>query len=178
MDIEFILLALIKTHKEVSGYELNRIIRDSNRFFLVVSLAYLYPNLKKLYDRGLVTYTNTPIANRPDKKTYQITPAGELVLNDWLKAPIDADMYFKAFLLKMEFAALMDQATIVDHIDREIQRLQIKIDDVRQLANCYHSGKLEPKESEVLKELSTLLEQTDLLRLKWLQEWKAKLAGN
>ena len=177
MDIDNILLALIKTHKEVSGYELNRIIRDSNRFFLVVSLAYLYPNLKKLYDRGLVTYTNTPIANRPDKKSYQITPAGEQVLDAWLKAPIEADMYFKAFLLKMDFASLMDQVTLLGHIEREIQRLGSKIEDIRQLANCYNSGKLEPKESEVLQDLSNLLEQTDLLRLNWLKDWKVKILG-
>jgi DNA-binding PadR family transcriptional regulator len=175
MEIDNVLLGLIKLNKEVTGYELNGIIRDSNQYFLAVSLAYIYPVLKKLHQRGLVTYTNIPITNRPAKKVYQITPLGEQVLQKWLKTPVEPDMYFRSFLLKMEFASLMDDQTLLDHIEREIARLEDKISDLGQLSNCINSGKLDSKNSEMLSTLSQLLNETDALRIKWLKEWKSRI---
>jgi DNA-binding PadR family transcriptional regulator len=175
MEFDNVLLALIKTHKEVTGYELNGIIKDSNRFFLNVTLAYIYPVLKKLSERGLVTYTTIPVSNRLDKKAYRITPQGEETLAAWLKAPIEADMYFREFLLKMEFASLMEQDTILEHLDREIRRLEVKIQDLGQLSNCINSGELDKKDSEVLENLSGLLSETDKLRVAWLKRWKVKV---
>jgi DNA-binding PadR family transcriptional regulator len=175
MEFDNVLLALIKTHKEVTGYELNGIIKDSNRFFLNVTLAYIYPVLKKLHERGLVSYTNTPVSNRLDKKTYRITPTGEEVLNAWLKAPIEADMYFREFLLKMQFASLMGNETIIEHIDREIGRLEGKVEDIQQLSNCIDSGKLDKKECDVLQNLSGLLSETNQLRINWLMRWKEQV---
>lgn len=176
MEIDYILLGLIKLYKEVTGYELNRIIRDSNRYFISVSLAYIYPVLKRLYQRGWVTYAAMPIPNRPDKKVYRITPLGEQVLHTWLEAPIEPDMYFRSFLLKMQFATLMSKSTILAHIEREIQCLEEKIRDVNQLSNCIDSGKLDARSCEVLARTAQLLRDTDQLRIEWLRRWQENLA--
>lgn len=178
MEIDYILLGLIKLYGDVTGYELNRIIRDSNRYFITVSLAYLYPVLKRLYQRGWVTYSTTPIRNRLDKKSYRITTAGEEELKSWLEAPIEPDMYFRSFLLKMQFAALMDESTIRNHLDREINRLQEKLRDLEQLSNCIESGKLDAKSCEVLALMAQLLRETDELRCAWLKAWRTKLNPN
>lgn len=175
MEIDLVLLGLIKQHKSISGYELNSNLRDSNQYFLSVSLAYIYPTLKKLHQRGWVTFTTIPITNRPDKKLYQITPEGEKVLNEWLKVPIESDMYFSAFLLKMQFAPLMENATIIDHIDREITRLKAKISDLGQLPNCVNSGKVDKPTADVLMGISHLLTDTNDLRIKWLNEWRNRV---
>ena len=177
MDIENVLLGLIKTNKSITGYELNSNIRDSNRYFLSISLAYIYPTLKKLHQRGLVTYTVIPLNNRPNKKVYEITPAGEEVLKAWLKTPIEADMYFSSFLLKMQFAPLMDKETVLEHINREIDRLQAKINDLEQLPNCLYSGKVEQDMGEVLMSISCLLMKTDEQRIEWLREWRSRVEG-
>lgn len=175
MEIDYILLGLIKLYGEVSGYELNRIIHDSNRYFIAVSLAYIYPILKRLYQRRWVTYAVTPIPNRPDKKSYRITPQGEEALQTWLETPIEPDMYFRSFLLKMQFAALMDEETVRTHIERELDRLEKKIQDVNQLNNCIESGKLDAKSCEVLSLMIQLLHDTDELRTEWLKRWRNKL---
>jgi len=175
METDLVLLALIKTNRKITGYELNSNMCDSNRYFLSVSLAYIYPTLKKLYQRGLVTYTTVPMTNRPDKKVYEITPAGEEVLMEWLKKPVESDMYFSAFLLKMQFAPLMDKSTVLDHIDREIARLQAKIADLGQLPNCIHSGKVDQDTGEVLLDISDLLSGTSELRIAWLEKWRERV---
>ncbi|MCE1253223.1 MAG: PadR family transcriptional regulator [Anaerolineae bacterium] len=174
MDIDHVLLGLIKLNKGITGYELNSNIRDSNRYFLSISLAYIYPTLKKLHERGLVTFTEIPLINRPSKKAYEITPAGEKALEAWLKKPIDADMYFSSFLLKMQFAPLMEQATLLGHIDREISRLEDKINDLGQLPNCLYSGKVEQEMGEVLMSISQVLINTDEQRLAWLKDWRRR----
>jgi hypothetical protein len=68
---------------------------------------------------------------------------------------------------RMEFASLIEQQTILKHIDREIARLEDKLRDRGQLSNCINSGKLAQKSSEVLANLSQLLNETDLLRIDW-----------
>lgn len=175
MEIDLVLLGLIKQNKSITGYELNSNIKDSNRYFLSVSLAYIYPTLKKLHQRGLVTYTSIPMTNRPDKKEYQITPEGDKVLAEWLKVPIEPDMYFSSFLLKMQFAPLMDKATIIEHIDREIARLEAKISDLGQLPNCIYSGKVDQSTGDVLMGISHLLTNTNDLRIDWLKEWRGRV---
>jgi DNA-binding PadR family transcriptional regulator len=174
MEIEKVILATIKANKEVTGYELNGILRNSDRYFLTVSLSYIYPVLKSLHQRGLVAYTNIPVANRLDKKSYHITRQGEEALNEWLKEPIEPDMYFKSFLLKMQFAPMMDNATILNHINREITRLEEKNTDIGQLSNCYNSGKLDKRSSEVLESMAQILDKTNDLRIQWLKEWKTR----
>lgn len=145
--------------------------------YVSVSLAYIYPVLKRLYQRGWVTYAATPLLNRPDKKIYRITPLGEQALQAWLEAPIEPDMYFRSFLLKMQFATLMSKSTILAHIDREMQRLEEKIRDVNQLSNCIDSGKLDARSCEVLARMAQLLRDTDQLRIEWLKNWRDRLEG-
>ena len=172
MEYGYVLLGLIKIYKEVTGYELSVIIRDLNRYFLSYSLAYIYPVLKKLYHRGLIMFTNTPITNRPDKKTYQITPLGEQILEDWLKTPIKQDLDFRSFLVKMEFFTLMDNDTIIAHVDREILFLEQKIKNMNQMPDYYKSGKLDQKSNEILIDMSQLLIETEILRLNRLKKWR------
>lgn len=174
MEIESVLLALVKVNDKITGYELNCLLRNSDRYFLTVSLSYIYPILKKLHKLGLVDYANIPMLNRPDKKAYSITTAGEEALAEWLKEPIQSDMYSRSFLLKMQFAHLMDQETILAHIEREIAYLENRNTDMKQLSNCYNSGKLEPREIEVISSLSTLLSDTNSLRIEWLKDWQRK----
>src|SRR5512146_153104 len=101
MELDDVLLGLIRLHQGVTGYELNRIIKESTGYMLSASLSHIYPSLRKLHDRGLVSYSDIPMKNRPNKKVYLITAAGDTVLQTWLEAPIDSGLDFKAFCLKM-----------------------------------------------------------------------------
>ena len=57
MELEYVLLGLIRLHQGVTGYELNRIIKESTGYLLSASLSHIYPTLKrKLHERGLVSY--------------------------------------------------------------------------------------------------------------------------
>ena len=180
MDLEFALLGLIRLHQGVTGYELNRIIKESTGYMLSASLSHIYPTLRKLHDRGLVSYNDIPMKNRPNKKVYLITAAGDTALQAWLEAPVDSSLDFKAFCLKMAFSPLMSRETILAHIDREIayraemghQRkpgIQVEVDYLDK-------EKFNRPRAELLWEgLYRVQLQTEALRIAWLKEWRKQV---
>ena len=101
MELDFALLGLIRLHQGVTGYELNRMIRESTGYLMSASLSHIYPALERLHRQGQVSYQVVPMKNRPSKKVYQITRAGDEKLQGWLEAPIEAILDFKPFCLKM-----------------------------------------------------------------------------
>jgi DNA-binding PadR family transcriptional regulator len=180
VELENVLLGLIRLHQGVTGYDLNRIIRESTGYLMSASLSHIYPTLKRLHDRGLVTYVDTPLKNRPNKKTYHITPAGDEILHAWLETPVEAQLDFKPFLLKMAFSPLMRKDILLGHIQREItcrerllhereQAIQVEVDylDKEQFDL--------PRAEFLWGSIYQVQFQTESLRVAWLKEWVPKI---
>jgi DNA-binding PadR family transcriptional regulator len=180
MELEYALLGLIAMHKEVTGYDLNRIIKSSTGRLLSTSLSQIYPALKRLNERGLVSYSTQTLMNRPDKKLYQITPAGEKKLQDWLKEPVESALDFKAFSLKMAFSPLMSKEVVLQHIDREIAfRENLLRDPAKDLsleADYLDKQSYNPASVELLwKPMLQVYAQIEEVRINWLKQWRARL---
>lgn len=181
MELENVLLGLISMHQGVTGYELNRIMSKSTGYLVSVSLSHIYPSLRKLTNEGLLTYKALPQKNRPDKKVYQITPVGEKHLRKWLGKPIpDNPLDFKPFLLKMAFAPLMDKETILDHVNREIERLERnhleKERDIHLEVDYLDTSKYDQEKAEILwGGINQISIETEALHLAWLKEWREKI---
>ena len=126
-ELESTLLALLALHPGASGYDLHRVLNLSTGYLLSASFSQIYPALKKLHDAGLVTYEEEPIENRPAKKLYSLTDEGREALSRWLTEPMKESLDFRPFVLKMAFAPLMDDATVAEHLKRELaMRKQIE----------------------------------------------------
>ncbi len=164
----------------VTGYELNRIMRESTGY-LVASLSHIYPALRRLHERGLVTFSDVPIKNRLAKKMYVITAAGEEALRAWLTQPVEArELDARPFLLKMAFSPLMDKATILAHMDREIARLEHYHLDVERGIDVeidyLDKTNIDPARAGLLwSGLNRITVRADVERLGWLKEWRAAL---
>jgi DNA-binding PadR family transcriptional regulator len=177
LDLEFALLGLIRLHQGVTGYELNRIIKESTGYLLSASLSHIYPTLRKLHERGLVSYSDIPMKNRPNKKIYMITPAGDEELQAWLEEPVESGLDFKSFSLKMSFSPLMGKETILRQIDREIayreglnqaggRGIQVEVEYLdKQRFN-------RPRAEILWEGLYQVHAQTEALRLAWLKSWR------
>jgi PadR family transcriptional regulator, regulatory protein AphA len=180
MDLEYALLGLIRLHQGVTGYELNRMIKESTGNFLSASLSQIYPMLKKMHDSGLVLYRDVPIKNRPSKKVYLITKEGDKKLQAWLEEAIESGLDFKAFCLKMAFSPLMKKATILRHIGREIDyREGLRRERERGIfveVEYLDKKKFDMARAEVLwNGIYQLAIQTEDLRLAWLSNWRQKV---
>lgn len=183
MELEFVLLGLISMHQNVTGYDINRIMRESTGYLISASLSHIYPSLRSLHEKGWVTYVDQPIKNRLAKKIYQITPAGELALQGWLKTPIvENDIDFSPFLLKMAFSPLMSKAVILEHVDREIARYELMFAE-KDRGNYVEMGYLDNPKIDTTRaeflwgEMYAVGIKTSHLRLDWLKSWRQKIAN-
>jgi DNA-binding PadR family transcriptional regulator len=180
VELDCVLLGLIRLHQGVTGYELNRIIRESTGYLMSASLSHIYPSLKRLHEKGLVTYVDSPMKNRPTKKIYHITPAGDEALQAWLEVPVEANLDFKPFCLKMAFSPLMRKETILQHIDREItcrEKLrQGREPGIQVEVDYLDKERFNRPRAEILWESIYQVQfQTETLRVAWLREWRKKI---
>jgi DNA-binding PadR family transcriptional regulator len=181
MELDCVLLGLIRLHPDVTGYELNRIISESTGYLMSASLSHIYPSLRKLHEKGLVEFIDKPIKNRLAKKIYRITPAGEQSLQDWLQTPIEYnDIDFRPFMLRMSFSPLMSIETILEHIDREIERRDHTLQTFDRGNSVEMSfidrAFVDPAKAEFLwKEIYEVAIQTSRLRLEWLKKWRQEI---
>ena len=181
MELDYVLLGLIRLHQDVSGYELNRIMRESTGYLVSASLSHIYPSLRKLHEQGLVTYIDQPIKNRLARKVYHITPSGELALQEWLRMPVaESDIDFRPFMLRMSFSPLMSKETILEHIDREIARRERSLNENDRgdsiEMDYLDRSSIDPTRAEFLwSGIYQVGVQTSRLRIAWLKEWRGEI---
>ena len=178
MELECVLLGLISMHQGATGYDLNRMMRESTGYLISAPLSQIYPSLKKLHAGGLVSFQNLPIKNRLAKKFYNITPAGEQALQEWLCKPVEENaLDVKPFYLKMAFSPLMNKQTILDHIDREINRIEL-VHREREREIYVEVDYLDREKYDLEKAgmlwngIRQMMIRTYASQLTWLKEWR------
>ncbi len=78
----YVILGMLRLGRR-TGYEIKGLVDISTRFFWAASYGQIYPELANLEELGL-------IAGRPDesdrrrRREYELTPAGEAALHEWL----------------------------------------------------------------------------------------------
>jgi len=177
MDLEYALLGLICLHQGITGYALNRMIRQSTGYLLSASLSHIYPALGKLHHQGLVSSREILLKNRPTKKVYSITKTGEEKLRLWLEEPIETNLDFKAFSQKMVFSPLMGKETILRHIDREVSfresLLRNRGHGTAVEVDFLDTEKFNLTRAELLwNSFYLVFQKTEEVRVAWLKEFR------
>ena len=75
------------SREELSGYDLTSRMKARVGFFWEARHSQIYPELARLEEQGLVTHRVVEQSDRPDKKVYEITPAGLDALKEWVTEP-------------------------------------------------------------------------------------------
>ena len=102
MDVQSILLGFLM-RKSMTGYEMNKAFSISFSFFSGLSYGSIYPALKKMERRGLITMELEIQDGAPNRKVYTITEAGRQAFFEALKAPPVPERYKAAFLMRLFF---------------------------------------------------------------------------
>ena len=71
-----------------TGYELARRFDKSIRFFWAATHQQIYRTLRTMEDDGWVRVEVVTQQSRPDKKVYDVTPAGRTELTRWIREPL------------------------------------------------------------------------------------------
>ncbi|MBW4695658.1 MAG: PadR family transcriptional regulator [Lyngbya sp. HA4199-MV5] len=101
MSLSHAILAIL-LDQPCSGYDLRKRFESSVGFFWQASFQQIYRELSKLEDQGFLSAETIHQQNRPDKRLFHMTEAGEAYLQDWIAKPCDVaplrdDLLVKTF---------------------------------------------------------------------------------
>jgi DNA-binding PadR family transcriptional regulator len=169
--VQEVVLAMLA--KEPShGYELRSRLREAlGPVGEAMNAGQIYVTLGRLEKAGLVASEREPgLADRPDRKVYALTSAGQQRLADWLAEvswPGPAPTEFHLKLVAAAAGRLADPLGIVDAQRRELLRL---LRDTQRAA----MGEPDDSAAGLLLEGVTLRLQADL---RWLEACEQHWAG-
>ncbi len=170
MQQEVVLAMLAKEPSH--GYQLRARLRHAlGPLGDAMNAGQIYVTLTRLENAGLVaSEPPTSAADRPDRKTYGLTPAGQQRVAEWLAEvswpkPDLAEFHLK--LIAAAAAGLADPLTIVDTQRREL---------LRRLRDAQRAAMAEPDGSDaaLLLEGIVLRLQADL---RWLEACEQNWTG-
>lgn len=112
--LESIILGMV-LERDLTGYDIKKVIEKSIGVFYKASFGSLYPALKRLTEKGLLTMYEKPQGGR-QKIFYHITKEGQNQFFEWLSLPMDIFEGTNTHLAKVYF---------FDHLSAEIRECQI-----------------------------------------------------
>ncbi len=115
-----------------SGYDLAKRFDGSVGFFWNASHQQIYRELTKLEESGYIEPTVIHQDNRPDKKNYVVTLAGQDYLRSWIAEPSMVAYPKDELLVKLFAGDLVDRDIILSELEQHRTQHQ-------QRLNIYHS---------------------------------------
>ena len=103
MSLEYAILGFLN-YRPLSGYDLKKVFDNSVRHFWPADQSQIYRTLARLAEKGLVEQEVFRGVDRPDRKEYRITPAGQEALHTWLLNPLPSQDLRIAELIQVFFA--------------------------------------------------------------------------
>ena len=109
-----VILGLI-ANRPRSGYDIKAMVDKSTRFFWAASYGQIYPELKRLAERGLIEGADESQGERP-RTVYSITQAGREALSEWLGSEEQVHELRDEALLKLFFSGQASHDELVSVI--------------------------------------------------------------
>jgi PadR family transcriptional regulator AphA len=122
-----------------SGYEIKRLVDHSTRFFWAASYGQIYPELRRLEERGLIQGASEPRGGRR-RRVYRLKPAGRRALRDWLLAP---DLTYEVRdegLLKLFFASALGDGEALELIHEMRMQKEAILERLREVERQLPAG--------------------------------------
>lgn len=101
----------------MSGYDLKKVIDGSTRNFWSESYGQIYPTLRRLLERGLVTRSDESGDSARKRHVYAITEAGRDELRRWLEVAPERQPPRVEILLKLFFGNQMSCARAIEYVE-------------------------------------------------------------
>ena len=117
MDLRSAILGLL-SWKPSSGYDLKRIISDSDVFYWSGNNNQIYKSLIELQKEGLVTYQVQLQESLPAKKIYSITDKGLSELHQSLLTAPEIPELHKNFLIQLAWAEILSDEEILTLLEK------------------------------------------------------------
>ena len=124
--IKYAILGLLH-YTDMHGYRIKEHIEQNFGHMWSINYGQIYPNLKKLYEDGLISMTemNQSGAKGPTRKLYSITMKGKEEFSRWLEDSPEKPMLLRdPFLMRFVFYGFGNNSRSVEIIDNQIKRYE------------------------------------------------------
>ena len=126
MSIKYVILGYI-SWKPATGYDLKRIIADSEILHWSANNNQIYRGLVDLHKAGWVSKEVMAQDGSPSRHVYTITPAGREALAAWVQETPEAPEQRKAFLMQLLWAGDTDAAVLDGLLDQYLDAVGSKL---------------------------------------------------
>jgi DNA-binding PadR family transcriptional regulator len=116
-----------------SGYDLAKKFDGSVGFFWSASHQQIYRELTKLEEQSYISAVVVSQANRPDKKVYGVTAAGQDYLNKWIAQPSTVPAIKDELLVKLFAGDLVAPAVILSELEHHRAQHQDILDTYQSI---------------------------------------------
>jgi DNA-binding PadR family transcriptional regulator len=126
MDIQYAILGLL-SWRSLSGYDLKKIISESDLFYWSGNNNQIYHSLIHLHKQGLVTQQVQYQESLPAKKIYSITSQGQAELRRWLLLNPELPELRNSFLIQLAWADTLSDEEIDDLLARYEREMDVQL---------------------------------------------------
>jgi PadR family transcriptional regulator AphA len=126
MSLEHAMLGFLR-YTPLTGYDLKKAFDVSVRHFWPADQSQIYRTLARMAERGWVEMEIIPQEERPNRKVYHITEAGQGELRRWLAAPLPPDDHRLPWLVQVFFSGQLDDEEILALFEREAKQLRARL---------------------------------------------------
>ena len=119
--------------RPMTGYEIKSVVDRSTRFFWAASYGQIYPELRRLAERGLIEGEKTPRGGRR-RKVYRLTADGRRELRVWLRRDPEVFELRDEGLLKLFFAAAGGRESATATLDAKRRRHERTVARLEEIA--------------------------------------------
>jgi len=100
-----------------TGYEIKAQLEAGAAQFWHASYSQIYAELRRLEGLGYVVEEHVVQADRPNKRVYTITAAGQKALRDWVAEPWGLAQLRDEALVKLLLADVLPVSEVITHIE-------------------------------------------------------------
>jgi len=126
MSLEHAMLGFLR-YAPLTGYDLKKIFDVSVHHFWPADQSQIYRTLARMAERGWVEMEVFPQEDRPNRKVYHVTEAGQEELRRWLAAPLPPDERRVPWLVQVFFSGQLDDKEILALFEREAEQLRARL---------------------------------------------------
>lgn len=175
MELRETILGLLNW-KPASGYDLKRVISDSEIFYWSGNNNQIYKSLIELEKEGAVTHKVQEQEGGPAKKIYSITAQGREVLRRSLLVAPEAPELRKSFLIQLAWAEMLSDEEILGLLEKYEEEVANRLRmSQEQAARAKGSPGQSERERYLWKRIAENLSGAYETELDWVRQTQAEL---
>ncbi len=130
MSLQSVLLALLSKEAN-TGYGVGRLLRHELSHLWEARLQQIYGELARLQAEGLVEAQCIDLPNRPAKKVYSLTSAGEEALDEWLTQRSEPHSCKDDFLVRLYCLERMPTDVAIRRLEERLAEYESEVRELR-----------------------------------------------